>query len=129
MARRCSRNTIYIVDRTSLTEHAVAVTLPSPLGWHLRVSALPAGTAAASFDARGYGSPQLSKQLYGASALVLALGIFALDILTPLQGAVAVLYTIVVLLVSGAHNRTLMLVAGPFVGQSRVCRLLRQPLE
>ena len=61
----------------------------------------------------GNGSPQLSKQLYGASALVLALGIFALDILTPLQGAVAVLYTIVVLLVSGAHNRTLMLVAGP----------------
>ncbi|AJA09534.1 PAS domain S-box [Sphingopyxis fribergensis] len=57
-------------------------------------------------------SLQLSKRLYAASALGLVLGIFALDVLTPLQGAVAVLYTIVVLLVSRGHNRTLMLAAG-----------------
>ncbi len=57
-------------------------------------------------------SLQLSKRIYGISALVLALAIFALDVLTPLQGAVAVLYTIVVLLVSRGHNRTLLIVAG-----------------
>ncbi len=55
---------------------------------------------------------RLSKQLHGAAALLLGLAIFALDALTPLQGAVAVLYTIVVLICARAHDRSLMLAAG-----------------
>lgn len=57
-------------------------------------------------------SRRLARRLYGAGALLLALAIFALDILTPLQGAVAVLYTIIVLLVSRGHDRGLILAAG-----------------
>lgn len=47
----------------------------------------------------------------GCAALV-ALGIFALDVLTPLQGAVAVLYTIVVLAVAREQQRALVHAAG-----------------
>ena len=43
---------------------------------------------------------------------LLALGIFALDVLSPLQGAVAVLYTIVVLMVAREQRRVLVLGAG-----------------
>lgn len=57
-------------------------------------------------------SRRLARRLYGAGALLLALAIFALDILTPLQGAVAVLYTIIVLLVSRGHDRGLILRIG-----------------
>ncbi len=45
-------------------------------------------------------------------AALLALAIFALDILSPLQGAVAVLYTIVVLVAARAHVRRQVFVAG-----------------
>lgn len=53
-------------------------------------------------DARGR---RLARRLYGGGALLVAAAIFALDVLTPLQGAVAVLYTSVVLLVSRVHDR------------------------
>ncbi|MET0373672.1 MAG: ATP-binding protein [Rhizorhabdus sp.] len=43
---------------------------------------------------------------------LLALGIFALDVLSPFQGAVAVLYTVVVLIVAREHQRAAVLAAG-----------------
>lgn len=55
---------------------------------------------------------RLSMRLHGLAALLFALAIFALDVLTPLQGAVAVLYTIVVLIMARAHHRGSMLLAG-----------------
>ena len=45
-------------------------------------------------------------------AALLALGIFALDVLSPLQGAVAVLYTIVVLVVAREQRRSAVHLAG-----------------
>lgn len=60
---------------------------------------------------RGQTDGRLLKRLHGAAALAFALAIFALDILSPLQGAVAVLYTIVVLIASRGHDRGLMLLA------------------
>jgi len=60
-------------------------------------------------DAEGQ---QLSKRLHGVAALLFALAIFALDVLTPLQGAVAVLYTVVVLIMARAHHRGSMMLAG-----------------
>lgn len=48
-------------------------------------------------------------RIYAGAAVVLALGIFALDALSPLQGAVAVLYTTVVVLVGRTHSRRLIL--------------------
>jgi len=45
-------------------------------------------------------------------ALALAFGIFALDILSPLQGAVAVLYTSVILMVAREQERLYILVTG-----------------
>lgn len=50
-------------------------------------------------------------RLYAAGAAVLALAIFALDVLSPLQGAVAVLYTTVVVLVGRTNSRRLILCA------------------
>lgn len=47
-----------------------------------------------------------------AMASCLAAGIFALDILSPLQGAVAVLYTIVVLLIAREQRRLAVHIAG-----------------
>lgn len=48
-------------------------------------------------------------RIYAVAAVVLALGIFALDALSPLQGAVAVLYTAVVVLVGRSQSRRLIL--------------------
>lgn len=45
-------------------------------------------------------------------ALLLALGLFALDVLSPFQGAVAVLYTVVVLIVAREQQRGTVLAAG-----------------
>ncbi|KMS52925.1 hypothetical protein V474_23575 [Novosphingobium barchaimii LL02] len=53
----------------------------------------------------------MARRLYAPTAAVLALGIFALDVLSPLQGAVAVLYTTVVVLVGRTHSRGLILSA------------------
>jgi PAS domain S-box-containing protein len=55
---------------------------------------------------------RLAKRFHGAAALTLALAIFALDILSPLQGAVAVLYTIVVVMAARCHDRALTIAAG-----------------
>ncbi|NIJ20674.1 PAS domain S-box-containing protein [Sphingomonas naasensis] len=55
---------------------------------------------------------RLATQVHGAAALALALAIFALDVLSPLQGAVAVLYTIVVVMAARSHDRALMMVVG-----------------
>ncbi|MET0430367.1 MAG: PAS domain-containing sensor histidine kinase, partial [Microvirga sp.] len=43
-----------------------------------------------------------------AAAILLALAIFALDVLTPLQGAVAVLYVTVILIAARGHGRRLV---------------------
>jgi PAS domain S-box-containing protein len=58
-------------------------------------------------EARGWIA---AMQIGGAG--VLALGIFALDVLSPLQGAVAVLYTTVVLIVAREQVRNWVLAAG-----------------
>lgn len=50
-------------------------------------------------------------RFHAVSAALLALGIFALDVLSPLQGAVAVLYTTVVMLMGRSHSRGLILYA------------------
>lgn len=55
---------------------------------------------------------RLARRLHGAAVLALALAIFALDVLSPLQGAVAVLYTVVVLLASRSNDRRLIVTAG-----------------
>ena len=57
-------------------------------------------------------SRRLARRLTGLAALLFALAIFALDVLTPLQGAVAVLYTVIVLIASRGHGRGLILLAG-----------------
>ncbi len=61
---------------------------------------------------------RLAVRLRIAAAMVLALGIFALDVLSPLQGAVAVLYTTVVLMSARSNDRSMMIFAGT------VCALL-----
>ena len=48
-------------------------------------------------------SRHLAGKVQGAAAIATALGIFALDVLSPLQGAVAVLYTTVVLIAARGH--------------------------
>jgi two-component system sensor kinase FixL len=58
---------------------------------------------------------RLAGRLHGATAMVLALAVFALDVLSPLQGAVAVLYTIVVVMSSRSHDRRTMLWTGAAV--------------
>ncbi len=55
---------------------------------------------------------RLARRVHGAAALLLAVAIFALDVLSPLQGAVAVLYTIVVLVASRSNDRMLIVAAG-----------------
>lgn len=55
---------------------------------------------------------RLATQLHAVAATVLALAIFALDILSPLQGAVAVLYTAVVLVAAHSQTRSLIWCAG-----------------
>ncbi|KPH67764.1 hypothetical protein [Novosphingobium sp. ST904] len=56
----------------------------------------------------------LVSKIYALSAALLALGIFALDVLSPFQGAVAVLYTTVVVLVGRTQSRELVLFAAVF---------------
>lgn len=51
---------------------------------------------------------RLAARVQAAAAIVVALGIFALDILSPLQGAVAVLYTTVILIAARGHVRKLV---------------------
>lgn len=55
---------------------------------------------------------RLARRVHGLAALALALAIFALDVLSPLQGAVAVLYTIVVVMAARSHDRDLIATAG-----------------
>ncbi|MET0308415.1 MAG: ATP-binding protein [Sphingomonas sp.] len=63
-------------------------------------------------------SRRLATRLQTAAALLLALAIFALDVLSPLQGAVAVLYTTVVLVAARGHDRE------PILAAAGVCVLL-----
>jgi len=51
---------------------------------------------------------RLAARVQAAAAIVVALGIFALDILSPLQGAVAVLYTTVILIAARGHTGKLV---------------------
>ncbi len=61
---------------------------------------------------------RLAAKVHTATAIVVALGIFALDILSPLQGAVAVLYTTVILIAARGH-------AGkPVYASAAVCTFL-----
>lgn len=53
-----------------------------------------------------------ARALQGSVAITLALTIFALDALSPLQGAVAVLYTLVVLTVARGHDRGQLVAVG-----------------
>ena len=46
--------------------------------------------------------------MQAVAAIIVAMGIFALDVLSPLQGAVAVLYTTVVLIAARGHVRKLV---------------------
>lgn len=55
-----------------------------------------------------------ARTLQGMVATILALTIFALDALSPLQGAVAVLYTLVILTVARSHDRGLVVAVGTF---------------
>lgn len=55
---------------------------------------------------------RLAARLRLAAALLLAFAIFALDILSPLQGAVAVLYTTVILITARSNDRKLVIAAG-----------------
>ncbi|WP_454762195.1 sensor histidine kinase [Caulobacter segnis] len=55
---------------------------------------------------------RLAGRLQAATAMVLALGIFALDVLSPFQGAVAVLYTTAVLVVALGNDRVMIIAAG-----------------
>ncbi|MES2495096.1 MAG: ATP-binding protein [Pseudomonadota bacterium] len=61
---------------------------------------------------------RLAARIQAAAAILVALGIFALDILSPLQGAVAVLYTTVILIAARGHVRKLV------VGSAGVCAVL-----
>lgn len=61
---------------------------------------------------------RLAGRLRTAAAIALALGIFSLDVLSPLQGAVAVLYTTVVLVVARSQVQHLMIASGA------ICALL-----
>ncbi len=61
---------------------------------------------------------RLAAQVQAVGTVFLALAIFALDILSPLQGAVAVLYTTVVLLATRTNSREQTMVAG------MICALL-----
>ncbi len=49
--------------------------------------------------------------MQAVAAIIVAMGIFALDVLSPLQGAVAVLYTTVVLIAGRGHVRKLVYLA------------------
>ncbi|WP_169798378.1 sensor histidine kinase [Sphingomonas soli] len=53
-----------------------------------------------------------ARRVFSIAALTLALAVFALDVLSPLQGAVAVLYTIVVVMAARSQDRALIIAAG-----------------
>jgi PAS domain S-box-containing protein len=55
---------------------------------------------------------RLAGRLMGGLAMALALGILALDVLSPLQGAVAVLYTTVVLIAARGGGRLVIVATG-----------------
>jgi two-component system sensor kinase FixL len=55
---------------------------------------------------------RIPTQLHLAAGTIMALAIFALDVLSPLQGAVAVLYTTVVVMVARSHSRRLIVITG-----------------
>lgn len=55
------------------------------------------------------GARRLAARVQAAAAALTALAIFAADVLTPFQGAVAVLYTTVVLISARGHSRKLVL--------------------
>ncbi len=59
-------------------------------------------------------SRRLAGRLHTGAATMLALAIFALDVLSPLQGAVAVLYTTVILIAARSHSRAMIVTAGLF---------------
>ena len=59
-------------------------------------------------------SRRLARQFHMIAAVMLALAIFALDVLSPLQGAAAVLYTTVILVAARSHDRRLIVLAGGF---------------
>jgi PAS domain S-box-containing protein len=56
----------------------------------------------------------LVNRFYALAGAILALGIFALDVLSPLQGAVAVLYATVVVLAGRTHSRAVVLAAAAY---------------
>jgi two-component system sensor kinase FixL len=60
----------------------------------------------------GFEAKRLAPRLYTAAAMVLALCIFSLDVLSPLQGAVAVLYTTVILVAARSLVRHQIIIAG-----------------
>jgi two-component system sensor kinase FixL len=60
----------------------------------------------------GFETKRLASRLYTAAAMVLALCIFSLDVLSPLQGAVAVLYTTVILVAARSLVRQQIILAG-----------------
>ncbi len=77
------------------------------LPWRRRNrAAAPQGAA----PLRGGAGLEVSRNAFRASAALLAVGIFLIDVLTPLEGAVAVLYVVVVLL-AARTGRVMELVA------------------
>lgn len=62
----------------------------------------------------GFEAKRLAARLYAAAALALALCVFSLDVLSPLQGAVAVLYTGVILVAARGLRHRLIIAAGGF---------------
>src|SRR4051794_2517732 len=63
----------------------------------------------------GPGAPPTGRIPLGLAAGLLALAIFVVDTLTPLEGAVAVLYVVVVLLAAKISRRDLMLASAASV--------------
>ena len=83
-----------------------------------RVSLPPLGRVAGLMEAMMREDPsgqRLLQRVYGGAAMLLALVIFLLDVLSPLQGAVAVLYTTVVLLIARAQRPLLIIGTSLFV--------------
>lgn len=87
------------------------------MAWRLRSDSSHSHQALASACPKGMrrakmGDRSWAKGSASVAALALSLAIFALDILSPLQGAVAVLYTTVVLVAANGQSRALLLAAG-----------------
>ncbi|MEA1833356.1 ATP-binding protein [Methylobacterium durans] len=71
----------------------------------------------------GPGAPPRGRIPLGVAAGLLALVIFVVDTLTPLEGAVAVLYVVVVLLAAKISRRDLLLAAASSVGLTSLAYL------